>query len=44
MTALEKNDWVQTRAAQELGITERNLRYKMKKFGLKRPDRSSNGG
>jgi DNA-binding NtrC family response regulator len=35
--ALEKNAWVQTRAAADLGITERNLRYKMKKFGLRRP-------
>ena len=35
--ALEKNEWVQTRAAGELGISERNLRYKMKKFSIKRP-------
>lgn len=32
--ALEKNDWVQTRAAQELKISERVLRYKIKKYGL----------
>ncbi|QTA83142.1 HTH domain-containing protein, Fis [Desulfonema limicola] len=30
--ALEKFDWVQTKAAQSLGISERVLRYKMKKF------------
>ncbi len=35
--ALEKHDWIQTRAAGELGISERNLRYKMKKFGIQRP-------
>jgi DNA-binding NtrC family response regulator len=35
-TALEQADWVQTRAAEALGISERVLRYKMGKFGLKR--------
>jgi two-component system response regulator AtoC len=33
--ALEKSGWVQTRAARSLGISERVLRYKMKKHGLK---------
>lgn len=37
--ALERADWVQTRAASELGISERVLRYKMSKFGLQRPQR-----
>ena len=32
--ALEHHDGIQTRAAQELGISERVLRYKMKKYGL----------
>lgn len=36
LQALEKHDWIQTRAAGELGISERNLRYKMKKFGIQR--------
>ena len=36
LTALERNDWVQTRAAQFLGISERVLRYKLKKYNLKR--------
>ncbi len=37
--ALERHDGVQTRAAEELGISERVLRYKMKKYGLEgRPD------
>ena len=35
LDALEKNSWVQTRAAAFLGISERVLRYKMKKYDLK---------
>ncbi len=34
LTALEKYDGVQTLAAQSLGISERVLRYKLKKHGL----------
>ncbi len=34
-SALIKYDWVQTRAAESLGISERVLRYKMEKFGIK---------
>ena len=34
--ALEEHGWVQTRAADSLGISERVLRYKMKKAGLRR--------
>ncbi len=34
--ALENNGWVQTKAAEELGISERVLRYKMKKYQIKR--------
>ena len=34
--ALAKHDQIQTRAAEELGISERVLRYKMAKLGLKR--------
>jgi DNA-binding NtrC family response regulator len=36
MRALENNEWVQTRAAEELGISERVLRYKMKKHHIRR--------
>ncbi len=36
LEALEKHDWVQTRAARSLGISERVLRYKMKKHALKK--------
>ncbi|MEE8449676.1 MAG: sigma-54 dependent transcriptional regulator [Thermodesulfobacteriota bacterium] len=38
--ALEKHDGVQTRAAGELGISERVLRYKLKKYGLSWPEKS----
>jgi transcriptional regulator with PAS, ATPase and Fis domain len=33
--ALDQCGWVQTRAAERLGMTERNLRYKMKKYGIR---------
>ena len=33
--ALERAGGVQSRAAEMLGLTERNLRYKLKKYGLK---------
>lgn len=33
-SALEKSDWVQTQAAEILGISERVLRYKMGKAGI----------
>ncbi len=36
LAALEKADWVQTRAAAALGISERVLRYKMDGHGIKR--------
>ncbi|EFK06657.1 sigma-54 interaction domain protein [delta proteobacterium NaphS2] len=36
LSALEKSDWVQTRAADRLGISERVLRYKMKKSGIQK--------
>ena len=36
LKALQNNNWVQTKAADELGISERVLRYKMKKYQIKR--------
>jgi two-component system response regulator AtoC len=33
-SALERSGGVQTRTAEELGISERVLRYKMHKYGL----------
>ena len=35
VSALEKCSWVQTQAADLLGISERVLRYKMKKYDIK---------
>ena len=32
--ALERHHWVQTRAAEDLGISERVLRYKMERLGI----------
>ncbi len=36
LDALENHDWVQTRAADSLGISERVLRYKMEKAGIQK--------
>jgi DNA-binding NtrC family response regulator len=45
--ALEHHDYVQTRAAQALGLHERVLRYKIKKYALQTPhgtNRPGSGG
>ncbi|MBU4603803.1 MAG: AAA family ATPase, partial [Proteobacteria bacterium] len=34
LEALKRNRWVQSRAAQDLGITLRKLGYRLKKYGL----------
>jgi Nif-specific regulatory protein len=34
LTALERNKWNQTRTAKELGITLRQISYRVRKFGL----------
>ena len=36
--ALTRHGWVQARAARELGLTQRQIGYRMKKFNLKRPE------
>ena len=36
LRALRDHDWVQTKAAESLGISERVLRYKMEKAGIKK--------
>jgi len=36
LEALEQNNWVQTRAADSLGISERVLRYKIGKYGIRK--------
>lgn len=35
--ALVRHGWVQARAARELGLTQRQIGYRMKKFNLQRP-------
>ncbi|SDP13015.1 nif-specific transcriptional activator NifA [Desulforhopalus singaporensis] len=36
--ALRRNGWVQVRAAKELGLTERQIGYRIRKYGLNRYD------
>ncbi|MCL7486733.1 MAG: nif-specific transcriptional activator NifA [Desulfobulbaceae bacterium] len=36
-TALKRHGWVQARAARELGLTQRQIGYRIKKYGLTRP-------
>ena len=38
MASLRRNGWVQARAARELGLTQRQIGYRIKKFNLSRPD------
>ncbi|MDD3472320.1 MAG: sigma 54-interacting transcriptional regulator [Syntrophaceae bacterium] len=42
VAALERNNWVQSRAARELGITLRQMGYRIKKFGLEHLIRQKN--
>ena len=35
ISALKECDWVMARAARRLGITERMIGYKIKKYGLR---------
>ncbi|MCI5122401.1 MAG: AAA family ATPase, partial [Candidatus Electrothrix sp. AUS4] len=36
-SALKRHGWVQARAARELGLTQRQIGYRIKKFNLQRP-------
>jgi transcriptional regulator with GAF, ATPase, and Fis domain len=36
VNALRECNWVMSKAARKLGITERMIGYKMKKYGIKR--------
>jgi transcriptional regulator with GAF, ATPase, and Fis domain len=36
VNALRESIWIITRAAKRLGITERMIGYKMKKYGIKK--------
>lgn len=35
VNALRECNWVMARAARQLGITERMIRYKIKKYGIR---------
>ena len=37
LNALTRNAWIQTRAARELGLTRRQLGYRIKKYKLMSP-------
>jgi Nif-specific regulatory protein len=37
VAALKRHGWIQARAARELGLTQRQIGYRVKKFNLKRP-------
>jgi Nif-specific regulatory protein len=37
-SALMRNGWVQARAARDLGLTQRQIGYRIKKFNLDRPE------
>jgi len=39
LNALRESDWVKSKAARSLDISETNLRYKMKKYGVSEKDR-----
>ncbi|MBI5665506.1 MAG: hypothetical protein HZC49_10560 [Nitrospirae bacterium] len=36
LSTLEECDWVQAKAARKLGITERMIGYKIKKYGIRK--------
>ena len=38
--ALDENDWNQTKAARALGISRDNLRYRLRKYDIRRPEGS----
>jgi Nif-specific regulatory protein len=38
VAALRRHGWVQARAARELGLTQRQMGYRIKKYGIVLPD------
>ena len=42
--ALSECNWVMARAARQLGITERMIGYKIKKYGIRRGEYSQESG
>jgi len=41
--ALKECDWVMAKAARQLGITERIIGYKIKKYGIRREEVKNQG-
>lgn len=41
INALKECNWVMARAAKELGITERMIGYKIKKYGIRKEEKNS---
>ena len=39
LNALKECNWVMARAARKLGITERMIGYKIRKYGIRREER-----
>jgi len=39
--ALKSNNWIQAKAARELGLTQRQIGYRIKKYAIRLPKRSS---
>jgi Nif-specific regulatory protein len=44
LAALERHGWVQSRAARELGLTLRQMGYRIRKFGLERAPEAAGAG
>jgi transcriptional regulator with GAF, ATPase, and Fis domain len=38
INALQKSNWIKAKAARLLGITERMINYKIKKYGIERKE------
>jgi len=38
LNALQRTNWIKARAARLLGITERMINYKIKKYGIERKE------
>jgi len=38
ISALQRSNWVKAKAARLLGITERMINYKIKKYGIERKE------
>ena len=38
IAALERHGWIQIRAAKELGLTQRQIGYRIKKYNIRKPD------